>query len=112
MSAPSVSSSTGDAGCAQAASSKERKSAGSAGPAHSAYDPLARIAAQMQHQIADAVGLGIGSPPDLVITESLQTLFDLGEIIPSQERPGCGDKRLACVSHSVRFLLWKMSDKL
>src|SRR5437899_11398806 len=53
----------------------------------------------MQHQIADAVGLGIGSPPDLVISQPLQTLFDLGEIIPSQERPGGCDKGLARVSH-------------
>ena len=54
-------------------------------PADSADDPLARVAAEVQDQVADAVRFFIRTPPDLLVRQLLKTALDLRQIVTQQK---------------------------
>jgi hypothetical protein len=49
--------------------------------AQSAEQPLREVAAEVEDQVADAVGAGTRPPPDLVVVEPVQAVPDLAEIL-------------------------------
>ena len=55
----------------------------------------------MQHQIANAVGLFVGPPPDLLVTEFLQAVFDLRQEVFRQMVARTRDESLADVAHQL-----------
>src|SRR5882724_1031234 len=73
------------------------------GAAYAAHNPLARIAAQMQHQIPNAVRLFIRPPPDLLIGQPLETLFDLRQKVFDEMMARSRNEFLASVVHKIVF---------
>src|SRR2546423_11371994 len=69
------------------------------GPTYTAYNPLPRIAAQMQQQVPDAVGLFIRPPPDLFVRQPLETPFDLRQKVFDQMIARARNEFLARVIH-------------
>src|SRR5262249_51796495 len=67
--------------------------------AESADDPLSNVPVQVQKQIANAVRLRIGSPPDLRSRDALHGLLDARKIAFSQESPRLIDERPGDVGH-------------
>src|SRR5437660_1045461 len=59
-------------------------------PADAAHDPLADVAGQVQHQVADAVGRLIGAPPGVFLGQPLDGGPDLGQVMAGQVLPGHG----------------------
>ena len=81
--------------------------------AHPAHDPLAGVPAQVEHQVADAVGGVVGTPPEIRIVETLEGEPDAGEEVVDQQvaRPlqeGGGDgvdaQRYSSISESSAAL--------
>src|SRR5205085_3529165 len=64
-------------------------------------DPLTRIPAQVQHQVANAVRLFVGPPPDLLVTEFLQAVFDLRQEVFRQMVARTRDESLADIAHQL-----------
>ena len=50
-------------------------------PAHSPDDPLANVPAQVQQEIADAVGGIVRPPPYLLVAQVLQAALDLRQVV-------------------------------
>ncbi len=48
------------------------------------YQPLLNVAVQMQQQIPNAVALRIGTPPDLLITQKIETLTNASPVLVEQ----------------------------
>jgi len=61
--------------------------------ADAANDPLARVSAEVQDQIADTVWLFISSPPDLRVSQLFQAALNLRQIIAQQKLRRMSDKR-------------------
>lgn len=64
--------------------------------ANTRNNPLPRVSTQVQHEVADAVRLLVRSPPDLFVTQTLETAFDFRQILLDEKLARAGKKSFWC----------------
>ena len=66
---------------------------------NSRNNPLSRVAAEVQHEVADTVRLLVRAPPDLFVSQTLKTALDLRQVLVKQQFERIGDepvRRCSC----------------
>src|SRR5256885_10495215 len=71
--------------------------------ADAAHNPLPRVARQMTQQIADAVRLFARAPPSLLVSQTLQTAFDLRQVVSQKQRARLVYKSLSGFNHDSQL---------
>jgi hypothetical protein len=69
---------------------------------NSRHNPLPRVPTQVQHEVADTVRLLVRPPPDLFVSQTLETAFNLRQVLFKQQFESVVDESFGGCGYETR----------